>query len=399
MKTNDIKARIALGGDATMNILVDGTGTVGTNVLRGLRTLGIDAHATKHAIKEDYRTKTLARLAHDTGPVRVHVVRDDLAEQYALGKDLGLVVAGHREDIPLNSLDAVICCVEDDIVSDLVSQYKSRDIPFLIQGGSPHDLAGQDFLSAPNAIGETNYARLAGKSARQVSCNTTYASTALGLLLNLYTNDDISSVNIVLRRRCRDPHEAKPMLTEPSPLKTGTHHCHDIENVLPQLKGRITTAANTNPWEHYHRGELDITLNRAVTDEDLESVRNQFRHYDRCAYLERDIGGESTDAIKRGVSMLRSASEAMGIADGDCLLPTYTVMRSGWNSLRIAGYNPQRSIVTLSCLDWLHAKNGAKLWQEAYLQTNRDVRWFGHTLKQLKSGLETRLAQEVPYER
>jgi glyceraldehyde-3-phosphate dehydrogenase/erythrose-4-phosphate dehydrogenase len=385
-----------------LKLLVYGAGTVGTNALTLAASLGHEVAAVKRSIADNRRTRDLAHAHKSLGGFSVFLAPgSDLEQRLAQARGQAILLDNEPYALPVRPYtaetdrlcDAVIDATDDKATREIVARHEARGKPYLLQGGADEDLA-PSFLSAPQCIGHLQAPSYRGAPARQVSCNTTYASTALGLLLTAFTPDSIGAVDINLRRRCRDPGEEKKLLPQPTRTEEGTHHADDVALVLPQLAGKLASRANQNPWEHFHRADITVTFTHDISEADAERVRNAFRGYPRCAYAEHDLGGATWEEGLAGVNRLRTAGHDLRIPDADLLLPVYTVQRTGSRTLAITGYNPQRSIVALSCMDWLQLATGtAASWEDAFTATNRGARWHGYTLPQLKRELEHHINQ------
>jgi glyceraldehyde-3-phosphate dehydrogenase/erythrose-4-phosphate dehydrogenase len=387
----------------SLNVLIYGAGTVGTNALLLASSLGHEIAAVKRSISDNRRTRDLAHAHKSLGGFSIHLTPgEDLEQRLAAAERQPFLINNEPYTLPVRpytaelgkGCDVIIDATDDKATAATAAQHAALGKPYLLQGGADETLA-PSFLSAPNCIGHLEAGRYRNAPARQVSCNTTYASTALGLLLTAFSPDTIGAADIYLRRRCRDPGEEGKMLTAPSKTEEHTHHADDVALVLPQLQGKLASRANKNPWEHFHRAELTVTLAQDIGTADLVRIQNLFRNYPRCAHAERDLGGTSFEAAAEGVQRLRAIGESLGLPDGDLLLPVYTVERLDSRTLSIKGYNPQRSIVTLSCMDWMQLAAGtAATWEDAFATTNRGATWHGHGITELKKALETKINHE-----
>ena len=207
-------------------VLINGIGTVGSRTAHLLLSMGIPIHGAKFsASKDDLKTQELISLYKQFGAFPVRVAPGDnyeaRVEQF---KQLDFQV----HDKP-SRYSVIVDATDGAVTAQNVAGYSSQQ-HFLVQGGTDFALVKNDFVSAPKTAGEklANFRR-----ARQVSCNTTFCSTALGQVLHHVRPEDIASVDVELHRRCRDPGEKKEFREAPE-LKS-SHHAHDVMNVVPQL--------------------------------------------------------------------------------------------------------------------------------------------------------------------
>lgn len=281
--------------------------------------------------------------------------------------------------------------MDDQIEQRIVDEYKHNNKIFLLQGGADYNLAQNDFVSAPNAVGDLFTKCFVNVPARHSSCNGVYFATSVGQVLNVWRVENIAEIRSYLLRRSRDSGETKPLEHETNPKPS--HHAVDGKRLVPQLNCKVFSEAQKMPWEHYHRAEISIIFKEEITDAEIEKLKNCFRTYERCVYTEKPLGGSSLEQGLKGVKRLLQVSADLDIPDGDILLPTYNVQRTSQKSIMISGYNPQRSIVALSILDWLWlAKKDFSKWKNAFNFTNQQVMWYGYlSLNGLKTQLEDRI--------
>ncbi len=361
-------------------MLINGLGTVGSRIARLLLSMDIPIHGAKYsAAPDDIKTKEILQLYKEFGRFPVIVgAGENYAERVEKCKAVGFDVLHHE----LSRYKTIIDATDGDTTIKHMHDYKKNSKPFLVQGGTESELV-HDFVSAPRAVCE-NYEY--DKGARQVSCNSTFCATALGLVLKLVSADDVVKVSVKLQRRCRDPGEKKELKADPE--MKDSHHAQSVIGVLPQLKGKIFSQANTNTWEHFHHTTLVIDVAHPVA---IEKIKQSFREYERCIFLEHDLG-----SALHGIELLRSVSEKLGVADADTLLPIYSMRQLSPQRIEITGYTPQRSIVALSCVDWLWGALGMKKsWREAFAFTNENVKWHGYAVLDLKRAYEKALETPV----
>ena len=359
-------------------VLINGIGTVGSRTAHLLLSMGISVHGVKaSASKDDLKTQELLALYKRFGafPLRV-VPGEHYDERVRQFKQLGFTVT----DKPLR-YSTIVDATDGDVTAKNVAGYEQEQ-RFLVQGGTDFALVKNDFVSAPHTVGKKigNFRR-----ARQVSCNTTFCSTVLGQVLEHVSAEDIASVDVELHRRCRDPGEKKEF-REVLELKH-SHHAQDVMNVLPQLAGKLTSKANINSWEHFHHTQLLVTFRRAV---DMRVIAEQLKNYPRCILVDSEL----TENARDGMKTLMAVSSELSVPDADCLLPVYSVHQVSKKSIMIRGFTPQRSVIALSCADWVLGSRGMS-WEEAFTHTNKNAKWHGYSIAELKKAYEDNVRVKV----
>ncbi|MBI4153035.1 hypothetical protein HY497_00800 [Candidatus Woesearchaeota archaeon] len=360
-------------------ILINGIGTVGSRIARLLLSMGVPVHGAKYsASPDDKKTEELLQLYTDFGRFPIVVaLGEDYDERAKKCRMMGLEVLEQHE---LSHYKTIIDATEGDTTVRHMHHYKKNHTPFLVQGGTESETV-PDFVSAPRTVCERYTAY--EKGARQVSCNSTFCSTALGLVLKHVTAENIVRINLKLQRRCRDPGEKKELKANLD--MKDSHHAESVAGVLPQLQGKIFSQANTNAWEHFHHTTMLIDFARPVA---VEEIKQSFRDYERCIFLEHDF----SSSVLGGIELLRTVSQRLHVPDADTLLPIYNLRLISPKQIEIAGYIPQRSIVALSCVDWLWGALGVKKrWEEAFRLTNENARWHGYSVRELKDAYENAL--------
>ena len=360
-------------------VLINGIGTVGSRTAHLLLSMNIPIHGVKaSASKDDLKTQDLLVLYRRFGafPLRV-VPGDNYDERVKQFKQLGFEVINQ----PIR-YSIIVDATDGDVTAKNVVAY-SAEQRFLVQGGTDFALVRNDFVSAPHTVGEQlkNFHR-----ARQVSCNTTFCSTALGQVLHHVRPEDIAAVDVELHRRCRDPGEKKEF-REALELKP-SHHAQDVMNVMPRLAGKITSKANINAWEHFHHTQLLISFTRAA---DARIIARQLKSYPRCIVVEPEL----TENPRDGMKTLMAVSAALRVPDADCLLPVYSVHQVSKKSIMIRGFTPQRSVIALSCSDWALGALGMSSWEKAFAYTNMYARWHGYPIAELKKAYEENVRVKV----
>ena len=364
-----------------MNTLINGMGTVGSRVAHLLLSMQVPIHGVKFsASKDDIKTQEILSLYQRFGAFPMIAAQgNDYDQRVQQFKAMGL----HVEEKDSAQFPIVIDGTDGDITAKNVEVYKKNGQRFLVQGGSDFELAQKDFVSAPNSVGQTGEF----PKARQVSCNTTFCSTALGLVLEEINDQSIASVDVELHRRCRDPGEKKEM-RESLELKS-SHHAEDIMSVLPQIQGKVTSKANINAWEHFHHTQLTVNFTKKVS---AEKIAEHFKAYPRCIWVEPEL----TQNPHIGMKIIMGVSSAMNVPDADTLLPIYSVHQLSDTSIMVRGFTPQRSVIALSCVDWLWmTANKIKRWKNAFDYTNKNAKWHGYSIADLKRTYEEKVRVKV----
>lgn len=373
-----------------MYLLLDGCGTVLNRVGRLYFSTGNNnVIATKRSLGDDRRTEELSELCRDYH-VPVYLDTPNIQQLAPVARKKGILLKGRRQDVPWNNVKIIINGMDDVVDKKIVNDYQNQDKVFLLQGGADYNLVQNDFVSAPNAVGDLFTKRFVNAPARHSSCNGVYFATAIGQVQNVWRLEEIAEVRSRLLRRSRDSGETKALECEKVP--TPSHHAIDGKRLVPQLNCKLFSEAQKMPWEHYHRAEISIIFKNEIRDADLERLKNCFRSYERCFYTEKPLGGSNVEEGLEGIKRLLRVSADLDIPDGDLLLPTYHVQKTGPKSIIVSGYNPQRSIIALSVLDWLWiVSNKFPAWKPAFDFTNETTLWYFFTLKDLKSHVEDRL--------
>lgn len=377
-----------------MKVEFDGAGEVARRIMELYFSAGQNnVIATKRSLNDDIRTLELAKL-NKKYPFDLYLDSSNLDQFRKKADELGLKLKGKRTDIDLKDISYIVNGMDDKIdkkiMQEIINEYQKYNKIFLLQGGADYNIIQNDFLSAPLAVGNLEMKNFINKSARQVSCNTTYSGTALGLVLRAFRNDDIEKIYLYLQRRSRDPGEKKELKYEQNARPS--HHAEDVEHIFPQLKGKIFSLAQKMPWEHYHRAEVTIKFKEKLESIDIHILKDIFKLYNRCVYTENEIGGKELEKGLKGIEMLLKISNDLNIPDGDILLPTYNISKIDDYSIKISGYNPQRSIIALSCIDWLWIVQGEiNSWHDIFAETNKLVKWHGYSIAELKQKMEEKI--------
>jgi len=364
------------------SVLINGIGTVGSRTAHLLLSMGIPVHGVKSsALKDDLKTQELLSLYNRFGAFPIAVVPGENYEQRVQQfKELGFKVLNNPD---LSRYSVVVDATDGAVTAQNVARY-TQSQRFLVQGGTDYELVKKDFVSVPNGVAR-EFA--AFPRARQVSCNTTFCSTALGLVLEHVGASIIASVDVELHRRCRDPGEKKEF-REALALKD-SHHADDVMNVVPQVAAKVTSKANINAWEHFHHTQLLVSFAQPI---DVRAITEEFKNYPRCIFVEPEL----TQDPRVGMKTLRAVSDVIRVPDGDCLLPVYSLQQLSPTSILIRGFTPQRSVIALSCVDWvLGALGRFTTWEDAFAYTNKNARWHGHTIAGLKQAYEEKVRVKV----
>lgn len=382
-------------------VLVNGLGTVGSRITRLVASLDVPIVGVKRTAKiDDVKTQELLKLYEDYGDLIDLYITPGMEhwkghergyeERKKDFEKTGLEVQGSTNDLPFDEIeyfiDAVTKKAEIKNYEKIYSEHPETN--FMIQGGGEEKLVDHNFyLSAPNATGAQNFEELSKKNIKQVSCNTTFGSTALGLILEEESPENIEYIKGNFIRRQKDPGTKKDEPLKNPVVNFGTHHGDDIGEVVPQLEDKIIpTFAAKCPWTYAHLTDIDVLFSDSY---DFASIKKTFEEYPRAALLE--TGFEMED-IQKGVKELM-------IPGGDSLFPMYHLRQpeNGRNMLEIVGLTPQRSIVTPSAADMVVKKvlEPDASWEEAFAYTNEHARWHGYKFNTLKKDLEYKLKPKI----
>ncbi len=295
-----------------------------------------------------------------------------------------------NDETNFREISYIINEMDGKLEDKIIDEYKKHNKIFLLQGGADYSILENDFLSAPLTEANLNPEKFLNKSARHVSGNTAYCATALGLVLRLFSANDIEKIDLLLQKGSTDPEENRHLLHKEIPKQS--HHAEDAEHVLHQLKGKIFSSAQKMHWEHYNTAETTVEFKRKIEGAAVEILKDIFRTYPRCIYCNDEIGGENPEKGQKGVEKLLQISGELNIPDGDILLPTYNIKKNDDYSIKISGYNPKKSITALSCLDWLWIAQGRfNSWHDVFAYTNKKIKWHGHRITELKSRFEEKI--------
>jgi len=385
----------------TKKVLINGMGTVGSRIARLSLSLGIDVIGVKRsANRNDIKTKELIKLFEDfeDEPAKLELYITE-GDDYHLRKrefeNLGMEVLGSIEDVPFDEVGYIVDASPKHMEIQNYEKIYSKhpEINFMIQGGGEENITKADFgdvphlyLSAPNATGELQFEDLSDNNIKQVSCNTTYGATALGLVLNAESPENIDNVYAAFIRRQRDPGtKLKERLRKGPETKFETHHGSDIGKVIPQLKEKIyPTVALKSPWEHFHETIMTIDFYEGY---DFDKILKEFKEYPRSVVLEGNFDME--DVLEK--------VNGLQVPDGDSLFPLYHLRDLDGKKLEIVGLTPQRSIVSPSATDMIVKKilRPNATWEEAFKYTNYNAKWHGYKFHTLKKNLEYKLIPEI----
>lgn len=380
-------------------VLVSGAcGTIGRRLMRVLGGMNIPALAVGYSGKvhrdiegKEVRFTPLLLLDGPSLEERLKTARGNgISIQYKVGDY-------SSNSIPSLSFDTIAAILDANAEQGtgfaLDQGLYPQHVPLLVQGGTKlrSEYEINPFVSVPQSRAAGGYERLG--RAKHVSCNTTWLSTCVGLMLEGLGDsrgETIRSVDIVLQRRFADTEEgAKQYNPDEGELKPAEKYGRDVAAVLPQMEGKIHVRANKNPWRQFHYGIVDIEFDRGM---DFDAVHDAFAGYSRAVLLERNVAGEG---IQQAINGIIDQSKTISIPDGDIMLPIYTLEKINAWTLRCIGFNPQRSIVLPGTIDWIWKQQGpwerCEKWSEAFQHTNDQVEWYGLKIPEIKKELERRL--------
>jgi glyceraldehyde-3-phosphate dehydrogenase type II len=379
-------------------VVVYGTGMVGSEILGMAASLQIPVIGVKRTANiNDIKTRKNLQIIRKYRDANIEFYvtdGDDYEERVRSFRDLGFNAIGPTSKLNYDEVayivDASPKYVDKDNYENIYKHvYREKGVNFMIQGGGLEDNVDSCYASIPNAIGQTKFEELSKKNVKQVSCNTTFGATGMGLVLE---NEKPENINYVLGyfvRRERDP-ETKPgksLKQKKGPeTRFGTHHGADVGKVLPQLDDKIKpTVALKCPWEHFHETILIVDFDKNY---DFDAIQDSFHEYPRAVTREGDF--EMGDVIDR--------INEINIPDADCLFPLYHLRRpKNTKSLEIVGLTPQRSIVVPSALDMIAKKTKMKDagWEEIVDYVNKNARWHGYHFDSLKGKLKWKLSPKT----
>lgn len=367
------------------SIFINGLGTVGSRIMRLSMGMDIPVIGAKNNAKEDdIKTKELIELFEEYGNPEMYVVPGKNEDLRARNMEkIGFKVKGSVEDLDFNKVSYIVdASPKYKEIENYENFYKNLSHNFMIQGGGNEEIVDSCYLSAPNAIGEKKWEDLKSKDIKQVSCNTTWAGTATGLILEVEPPENIGSTFIQFLRRQYDPKRIPKnrKLRYGLKFKPNSHHKNDLEKVFKELEGKVESTAIKGPWQHYHFITMDVNFEEPLK---TEEIKEKFYEYPRGVFIEN--GFDMEEVI--------SKTEKIGIPDGDTLLPIFGLSEIDEKTLNIYGLNPQRSVVALSTLDMITEKyyfNGNS-WKESFDFVNENVEWYSLSLNELKEELEAEL--------
>ncbi len=283
----------------------------------------------------------------------------NLEERLKRARKNGIGVSGVLdENFSFTDIDYIVDMANSEGTRYNLNNIYPLESSLIVQGGT--QIVSEDkinpYLSAPGC-------RNVGKRVKQVSCNTTWLSTALGLVASVEKVKEINSVYAQLLRRFADPEEVNKEFDGKQELTLAPKYSTDVRGVLMKSLGQIEVSANKNSWRHFHKGKITVYFN---TSFDYEATVNEFREYGRCIVWNED----------EGMNKVMEASSKIGIPDGDLLLPIFYLRKVNVRKLEISGYNPQRGITLPSTLDWLQG------------DVFNDFEWYGMSLAEQKKKME-----------
>ncbi len=328
----------------------------------------------------------------------------DLEERLEVARQAKLVIQGKLGSLSpntLNQYDFASTTAIFDTATDkgtrfnLDSAVYPSSMPLLVQGGVKL-IEGDNivpYVSAPCSMAALLYGKKDLMWAKQVSCNTTWLATVLGLVLDGirdYAGENIKQVDVILQRRFADPEElGKKYDHLEEVLKDAPKYTRDLTSVMPQLSGKVKVVASKMPWRHFHYGVVDVHFKEGYA---FDSVRRAFEDYPRGILVQKDINQKQVEDY---IARLIDAGESMGLPAGNILLPANHLEKVDEHSLRVVGYNEQRGAPLLSSLDWLWQHQGSwdkqEDWRKAFDYTNLQVSWYGLKVEEIKERMERRL--------
>lgn len=199
----------------------------------------------------------------------------------------GVSPAGVVDDL-VGDCDVVVDCTPKGVGASNAERYRRLGVPFIVQGGEKHSVAGHSFSA------ESNYASAVGRDAtRVVSCNTTSVVRTLSALKRAGL---LGQARGTLLRRATDPWEShlggimNTLVPEPS---IPSHQGPDARTVDPDLD--VVTMAVKVPQTLGHMHYWSVRLTRAAS---REEVLDAFRSSSRIASIRGADGLGAVNAVK-----------------------------------------------------------------------------------------------------
>lgn len=109
---------------------------------------------------------------------------EDFEQRAEKARQNGLNVKGAIPDLDLSTFDLIIDATDGHATPGYVEMYHKSGKPFMIQGGF-HSWTGPRFVSLPHMPLKIR------KELQQLSCNSTYLTTQIDLLLHQFFIEDI----------------------------------------------------------------------------------------------------------------------------------------------------------------------------------------------------------------
>jgi glyceraldehyde-3-phosphate dehydrogenase (NAD(P)) len=261
-----------------VRVAINGYGVIGRRLADAVAAQTDMELAGVVKVRADYK----ARLAVEKG---YPLYAADEKSRTAL-KALGVSPRGVADDL-ISDVDIVVDACPDEVGAANKATYQRLGRRAIFQGGEEHDVAGFSFVA------QCNYEAARGRQfVRVVSCNTTALCRVLHSLDGQF---GLRRAGVVIARRAADPDETgKGPIDAISldPVTIPSHHAHDVNTVLPQLK--IVTMAIKVPTTHMHLHSLLLSL---ATPTSEAAVLEALEHTPRLLLITGREGFKSTASV------------------------------------------------------------------------------------------------------
>ncbi|MFQ5656328.1 MAG: hypothetical protein ACE5G5_02210 [Candidatus Methylomirabilales bacterium] len=381
------------------SVLIMGAGTVGTRIGDVLLSSGLNIH-----LKFCKYNAQMDKLIPGEFEVKTRELRE-LCDRYpekkievyaALGPDpekrvenlrrAGLDCRGSINDMDFSTIALAVDTSNGAEFENFENFYEPNNVPFAFVGGGRTKLQGNLlYAGVPNTWIEVESEAYRKSNVTVVSCNTHCILTAMGKLKEVLGGEQfeglIRHIDITFCRRHEDPHRGVPK-PEFTSLAIKRYHVDEIEALIPETHGRITTTVSKWPTEYFHTLIVDFEFDGAVPNWVLDGYAMALERYERCILTHQEIDHKKTIEI----------AWALGIRDGDIPFPIYLVNKAGKYKIKVLALTPQRGIVAPSTSDYVVMRTGrTKTWREAFGVINARAKYRGHTFSSIKANLQGNL--------
>lgn len=381
------------------SILIMGAGTVGSRI--GDILLSLDPAIEVAFCKSDARMdgKIPGEFEIKTRELQEVCARypgRKIAVYAAAGPDLdrrvdnlrraGLPCRGGIAELDFRTVALAIDTSNGAEVANEAAYYRPHGIPAAFVGGPRRGLPdSRVYAGVPNSVVDADPETYRSGNVTVVSCNTHCIITALGMLKRVTGGEDfrrlVRHIDITFCRRHEDPHRGVPK-PEFVSLALKPYHVQEVEALLPETAGLLTTTVSKWPTEYFHTVIINVEFHAPLSSELVADYLAALEQYDRCIVTEGAVDHQQT---------IEAAWRA-GIRDGDIPFPVFRAARAGRYTLKVLALTPQRGIVAPSTADLALFRTGrARSWREAFAQVNAHGRYRGHPFGLIKRVMEEHL--------